>query len=74
MGTVVAGADKGRQNDDPDLITIKAACKKFSVSYPYLHNAILDGRVPFLRPSRQYLLDPADVRALLVADTEARAS
>lgn len=73
MGTVDAAADSPARSDEPEFITIKAACKKFSVSYPYLHNAILDGRLRSLRPSRQHLLAPADVRALLVADTEARA-
>lgn len=59
-------------HDEPDLITLKAACKRFSISYDLIHAAVLNGDLPYLRPSRQYLVTPADVRDLLKRRTEQR--
>ena len=57
---------------EPELITLKAACRRFSVSYDWIHAAVLNGDLPFDRPSRQYLVEPAEVRALIKRRTEER--
>lgn len=51
--------------DAPVYLTIKAAAKRFSVSYDFIHDAILDRSLDALRPSREWLVRPADVDELI---------
>lgn len=58
------------EGGEPELLTIKAASRRFSVSYDLIHTAILCCDLPALRPSRQWLVAPSDVRALLERRTD----
>lgn len=55
-------SDRTATPDDVEYLTIKAAAKRFSVSYDLIHDAILDRSLDALRPSRQWLVAPSDVR------------
>ncbi|MBR7744441.1 helix-turn-helix domain-containing protein [Phycicoccus sp. BSK3Z-2] len=61
-----------RDDVEPYFLTIRAAAKRFSVSYDFVHDAILDGDLPAKRPSREWLVKPEDVVDLIDRRTERR--
>ena len=60
--------------DEPFYLTIKQAAKRYAVSYDFVHDAILVGDLEAKRPSREWLVKPADVEALIDLRTEQRAA
>lgn len=57
---------------EPEMVTLKAACKRWSISYDLIHSAVLNGELPAERPSRQWLVEPQDVRAWIKRRTAER--
>lgn len=52
------------------LLKLREAGELFSVPYDLLHDAILEDRLPAIRPSRAWLVKPNDVEAFLLAEHE----
>lgn len=56
------------------LLKLREAADLFSVSYECLHDAVLAGSMPAIRPSRAWLVKPQDVEDFLVAEHERKAA
>lgn len=54
-----------RATDSPRLLKLKDAAAMYSVSYELLHDAVLAGSLPAIKPSRAWLVEPDAVMAFL---------
>ena len=55
------------------LLRLRDAAAAYGVSYWYLHAAVKSERLPAIRPSREWLVEPDAVMAFLVAESAAKA-